>query len=122
MSGIAERKRPTTSRPSRGGATYESEFNGTLNRLHLHLDIVFIRLLDRAARKRDVNRSSYIRRALAVMIAHDLRLPIREVLYHSPAIGRYGQVQTNRGKRDRAQDIEDWCPHPGCDGKHLTKN
>jgi hypothetical protein len=121
MSGIAERKRPTTSRPSRGGATYESEFNGTLNRLHLHLDLVFIRLLDRAAKVKDVNRSSYIRRSIAVMIAHDLGLTIQEVLIHSPAIGRYGQHQTNRGRRDRSQDIEHWCPHPGCDGKHFTK-
>jgi hypothetical protein len=122
MSGIAERKRPTTSRPSRGGATFESEFKDTLQRTHLHMDLAFIRLIDRAAKKRDVNRSTYMRRAIAIQLAHDLGLNVYKVLWHSPAPGRHGRVQTDRGQRDRGDDIENWCPHPCCDGKHLTKN
>lgn len=122
MSGIAERKRPSrTTEKGRSGAPYPSEFSGTLNRLHLHLDLVFIRLLDKACRVRDVNRSSYMRRAIALQIAHDLKMPVLDVLRHSPAQGQYGRHQTERGRRDRGQGIEDWCPHPGCDGKHLTK-
>lgn len=121
MSGIAERKRPTpTTRKGRSGATFESEFTGTLNRTHLHMDMAFVHLIDLAAKKRDVNRSSYMRRAIALLLAHDLGLPIKDVLWRSPAIGRYGKHQTNKGKRDRAEDIRGWCPHPGCTGKHLV--
>lgn len=123
MRGIAERKRPVaTTRKGQSGATYESEFKSTLNRTHLHLDLAFIRLLDRACQKRDVNRSSYMRRAIAVQIAHDLGMSIQSVLWHSPSVGRYRSHQINKGKRDRAEGIEQWCPHPGCGGKHFIKN
>lgn len=123
LTGIADRKRPPrTTEKGRSGAVYPSEFNGSLNRLHLHLDTVFIALLDRAARKRNVNRSSYMRRALAVLISHDLGIPVEQVLHHSPAQGRYGGVQDRRGQRDHAEGIEQWCPHPGCAGKHFVKN
>lgn len=122
MSGIAENQHPTTTRSSYGGACFESEFKGSLSPTRVHLDLAFVGLIDRAARTRDVNRSSYMRRAIAMMIAHDLGMDIRDVLWHSPAIGRHGKHQTNRGKRDRGEGIESWCAHPGCEGKHLTKN
>jgi hypothetical protein len=87
--------------------------------LHFHSSVEFIRLLVKAAQLRDVNKSSYSRRAIALLIAHDLGMPIHEVLYETPCIGRWGKIQNSPGERDLGEDIENWCPHPGCDGEHL---
>jgi hypothetical protein len=106
-------------RPNRSEAAYASVFGRELYRSTLFLTVEFTGMLDAAAKARDVNRSTYYRRALAVMLAYDLSLPIREVLWWSPAQGRYGRVQTRRGQRDDGDGIEGWCPHPGCDGAHL---
>lgn len=104
---------------ARGPAPYPGSFRRDLIPLHFHCAREFIGFIDKAARKRDVNRSSYVRRAIAVAIAHDLGMNIRDLLYHSPAIGAFGKHQYYRGHRDTAEGIEQWCPHPGCEGEHL---
>jgi hypothetical protein len=82
----------------------------------------FMRLLSLAAERRDVNRSTYIRRAVALVMSADLDLPIGDILYHSPAPGRWQALQRNPGGRDEAVGIDQWCPHPGCDGSHLRRS
>jgi hypothetical protein len=106
-------------RKANGPAPYRGAFRHELMPLHIHCAREFVGLIEKAARLRDVNRSSYIRRSIAVLLAHDLNMPITDVLYHSPAIGPHGRHQWRRGERDQGEGINQWCPHPGCDGHHL---
>jgi len=108
-------------RERRDGAGYASAFGRTLFRVHLHTSVEMVGLIDRAARVRGVNRSTLIRRAVALVVADALAMDIRDVLYHSPGHGAYGAHQTDRGSRDDGAGIETWCPHPGCDGSHLRE-
>ncbi|HEU4913073.1 MAG TPA: hypothetical protein VFV76_14380 [Actinomycetes bacterium] len=116
MGKVGER---TRKKGSRGPAPYPGAFSHDLTPLHFHCGVQFIRLVDSAARDRGVNRSTWVRRTLAVGIADALVLPVRDVLYHSPAPGPFGGHQFHRGQRDTGEGIEAWCPHPGCDGSHL---
>jgi hypothetical protein len=102
----------------RRGARYKSVFPG-LTRTHLFMPVSFFALIEQACQQRDVNRSTYMRRAIALTLAHDLNLPIHDVLSNSPAPGPYRSKQFNRGQSDDGADIESWCPHPGCQGEHL---
>lgn len=89
----------------------------------------FIRHLDAAALVKGVNRSTYIRRALAVAMAYDLDMDVRDLLQHTihPDASRFRDPKRprQRGKsafaptRDDGVGIEKWCPHPGCDGTHI---
>lgn len=86
----------------------------------------FIRYLDAAALTRSVTRSTYIRRHLVVAMAHDLSLDPRVIAHASisPDAMFNGEHPRQNGRdylptRDDGAGIEDWCPHPGCDGSHL---
>lgn len=89
----------------------------------------FLRHLDAAALVKGVNRSTYIRRALVVAMAHDLQMDPRLIAFHTihPDASRYRDPQRAKGEdrqkfigvRDDAVGIEKWCPHPGCDGAHV---
>lgn len=79
----------------------------------------WVEMLSRAARQRNVNRSAYSRRAVSILVAHDLGIPLQEVLQETPMLGTYGVVQNKPAARDDGKGIENWCPHPGCDGEHL---
>lgn len=106
-------------RGSRGPQPHPEAFRLALMPLHFHADHAFVALIDSAAAQRDINRSSYVRRAIAAMVAHDLDLPIRDVLHHCPAPGPYRRMQYQRGQRDDGTGITLWCSHPHCDGSHL---
>lgn len=43
-------------------------------------------LLRQAVKKRGITRVSYLRRAVAAFIAHDLDLPLEQVLTHTPQV------------------------------------
>lgn len=89
----------------------------------------FLRHLDAAALVKGVNRSTYIRRALVVAMAHDLAMDPRLIAFHTIAPDASMWKDPNRPKdsrggkfivsRDDGSGIETWCPHPGCDGSHL---
>lgn len=84
----------------------------------------YIAYIAQAALKRGVNRSTYVRRALAVAAAADLGIDVKEILWESPK-PRGPQEHIERptvdgGARDLGHGIEDWCTHPGCDGAHLS--
>jgi len=86
----------------------------------------FNRHLDAAALTRGVTRSSYVRRALSVAMAHDLGLPVGRFLRHTISPDARWDSERQRGqdgryisRRDDGTGIQDWCPHPGCDGSHL---
>ena len=112
---IAAQREP---KGNRGGAVYASVFP-TLLRTHLFLSPQMTAWLDTAARATHLNRSTFVRRAVAVQIAHTLSLPMSQVLAASPAQGEYARVQTHRGGSDTGAGIEHFCPHPGCSGAHL---
>jgi hypothetical protein len=98
-------------------------FGRTLRPLQLTATLEFVAFVDRAAQRRDVNRSTYVRRTLAVAVARDLGVPVRVVLWESPKPGGFRNEKIrvrDGGERDEGQGIEDWCPHPGCDGAHLA--
>lgn len=86
----------------------------------------FNRHLDAAALTRGVTRSSYVRRALSVAMAHDLGLSVGTFLRHTISPNARWDSERKRGidgrfisRRDDGAGIQQWCPHPGCDGSHL---
>jgi hypothetical protein len=86
----------------------------------------FNRYLDAAALTRRTTRSSYVRRALSVAMAHDLMLPVGTFLRHTISPDARWDSARKRGidgrfisRRDDGTGIQQWCPHPGCDGSHL---
>jgi hypothetical protein len=86
----------------------------------------FNRHLDAAALTRHVTRSSYVRRALSVAMAHDLHLPVGTFLRHTISPDARWDSERKRGidgrfisRRDDGTGIHQWCPHPGCQGDHL---
>ena len=93
-----------------------------MNPLQFSCTRKFVAYLSAAALSREINRSTYARRVLAVAIAHDLGIDVREVLWHTPVPRPPGPqkiVGEKSGERDLGEGIEHWCPHPGCDGSHL---
>ena len=122
MERVATRLDKPKVKEHRAGAVYESVFDERLQRLHLHVSVPFLFMLSKACKERGWNRSTYMRRALAVQIAKDLGVSVLDVLHRSPSEGLHGHVQRNRGGRDSGVGIETFCPHPGCTGEHLTKS
>lgn len=113
-----EQRRVKTGRT--GPAVHPGAFRHAMHPLNFATSSEFMVLLDRAAREvRDVNRSSYVRRAVAMLVAHDLGMPVHQVLWETPCVGRWGKIQNSPGERDAGEGIEAWCPHPGCSGGHL---
>ena len=101
-------------------------FGRELRPLQLTATRLFVRYVDKAAAKRGVNRSTYIRRICAIAAAADLGIPVRVILHESPRPDGFKAERLRTGAlagaRDDGTGIEDWCPHPGCDGAHLRPN
>lgn len=88
---------------------------------------MFSALLSKAAQKREMNRSAYTRRALALCLAHDLGVPVSSVLALCPMPVSWAGRQmfanhqgTVHPWTDDGTGIQTWCPHPDCDGGHFT--
>lgn len=99
-------------------------FGAALKPLQFSATLKFMAYVHAAAEKMDANRSTYIRRALAVHAANVLGVSVLDVLYESP-VNRVAHELHNpgiqqQGLRDLGEGIEAWCPHPGCDGSHLS--
>lgn len=97
-------------------------FRRDLHPLQFSCTKVYASYLTAAARKLGVNRSTFVRRALAVAMASVLEVDVREILYHSPKPRTFGPVREvgkDAGAHDDGEGVEHWCPHPGCDGEHL---
>lgn len=98
-------------------------FGPALKPLQFAATIPFMRYINGAAQQMGVNRSTYVRRALAVHAANVLGMDVRLILFETPTplnagVQRLPKDQ-RRGLRDLGVGIEEWCPHPGCDGEHL---
>lgn len=91
----------------------------TLGPLQFKVPIDFVRAIDAAAHKRSLSRTGYVRRALAVMVAADLSMEVRDLLRILPNPLTRGAAPRTPRTADDGEGIEDWCPHPGCDGRHL---
>lgn len=87
--------------------------------LQLQTTVEFVSLCDEAARRMNVNRSTFYRRAIAVVASRILDIDPRVLLWETPAPGPYGVNVMRTSARDEGAGIEAWCPHPGCDGEHL---
>ena len=72
------------------------------NGMYLFFDDPFRVLLDEACARRDISLTGYGRRATAAFIAHDLGIPITEVLRHAAAPGGY--MSGTGGKVVRTHD------------------
>lgn len=92
--------------------------------LQFSCTIAFVRYIAAAAQRMNMNRSTYIRRVLAVHAAHVLGIDVRTILRESP-VPREWDAKTippplmARDASDVGDGIEAWCPHPGCTGEHL---
>ncbi len=91
-----------------------------LGPLQLRVSLPWLKIADMAADRRGLNRTSYVRRALSVHMAGDLGLPVHPILaLLTPPRGRNDSTRKEK-TFDDGTGIEDWCPHPGCDGAHLA--
>jgi hypothetical protein len=88
----------------------------------------YFELIDCAALARGVSRSVYMRRMIALGLANDLNLDVREVLHLTAHWRNALHDKTDAPRDDRGVllatsddgfGITDWCPHPGCNGAHL---
>lgn len=94
--------------------------------LQFSCTVAFVAFTRRAARAMGVNHSTFVRRALAVAAAGVLDEDVRDILYHSPTPKPWERakgtpVGMGAGERDDGTGIEQWCPHPHCDGHHLLR-
>lgn len=99
-------------------------FGPALKPLQFAATVPFMVFINAAAKVMGVNRSTYVRRVLSVHASQVLGVPVRTILYETPkplddAVQRLPKDQ-RRGLRDLGEGIEQWCPHPGCDGDHLS--
>lgn len=99
---------------------YKRKGNPNLGPLQVKVSLPFLGLMDEAAKRKNVNRSTFIRRAVAVQIAAALRRDVYSILRYCPEPKPW-QFNGYPGKEmDDGRGIQQWCPHPGCDGSHLT--
>lgn len=99
-------------------------FGRDLRPLQFYATVEFVRFLDAAAKAKGVNRSSFVRRALAVAAAGVLGTDVRRILFESPCVKTASvekAIGSTAGVRDDGSGIESWCPHPGCSGEHLLR-
>lgn len=61
------------------------------NGMYLFFDDPYRVLLDEACARRNISLTGYGRRATAAFIAHDLGIPISDVLYHAARVKGYGE-------------------------------
>lgn len=73
-----------------------------VNGMYLFFDDPFRTLLDEACMRRDISLTGYGRRATAAFIAHDLGIPLPEVLQHAAAPTAY--LSGTGGNRARSKD------------------
>jgi hypothetical protein len=101
---------------------YSRKGHPRLGPLQVKVALPFLRLMDEAARRRGVNRSTFIRRSVAVQIAAALDRDLLLLLRLCPSAKPWGgQFELYTAEQvDEGERIEAWCPHPGCDGSHLT--
>jgi hypothetical protein len=106
-----------------GTESMRTAFGRALKPMHLACTVGFVVYVNRAAAAMGVNRSTFVRRAVAVHAAHALGIDVRTILWESPRARAWGEHtlprEQSRGLRDDGTGIENWCPHPGCDGSHL---
>lgn len=97
-------------------------FRRDLHPLQFSCTKEYAAFLSAAAQQLDVNRSTFVRRALAVAMASVLGIDVRDILYHSPCPRPFGPIRKvgeGSGQHDTGEGIGAWCPHPGCSGEHL---
>lgn len=75
------------------------------NGMYLFFDDPFRILLDEACKRRDISLSGYGRRSIGAFIAHDLGIPLPEVLRHTAA--PTGYMQAHNGFNNRTSDTGD---------------
>lgn len=98
---------------------YKRVGNPRLGPLQIEVALPFLNLMDAAAQRMNVNRSTFIRRALAVQIAHVLQRDIGGILRYCPSAKPWAFKGFPGREMDDSAGIEMWCPHPGCNGSHL---
>lgn len=100
---------------------YAGTRNGRLGPLQVMVNPEFLAITDEAAKRLDVNRSTMIRRSVAVQAAATLGIRVHPVLALMPSAKGWQShgSRVNDGP-DLGDRIELWCPHPGCDGGHLN--
>lgn len=98
---------------------YKRVGNPRMGPLQVKVSLPFLRLMDEAARRMNVNRSTFIRRSVAVMIARVLDRDVHGILRYCPDPKPWGFNQFPGSAMDDGTGITMWCTHPGCDGSHL---
>lgn len=98
---------------------YKRVGNPNLGPLQVKVALPFLRLMDEAAERVGANRSTFIRRAIAVQIASVLGRDVNGILRFCPEPKPWGFSAFPGKAMDDGTGIEAWCPHPGCDGSHL---
>lgn len=73
------------------------------NGMSLYFDDGFRVLLDAAAERRGMSLAGYCRRAVGAMIAHDLGLPVAEVLQHTSVPVEY-RAEAGAGRMKKTRD------------------
>ena len=68
----------------------------------------FLAHLHEACRRRDINRASYMRRALACQVAADLDLDWRTLVTDNPRPGPWGSRPNNPRRYDDGKGFGDW--------------
>lgn len=111
-------------RKPRHHESMNTPFGPALKPLQFAATVKFMRFINDSAQVVGVNRSTYVRRVLAVHASSVLKVPVRMILWESPKPRRWGEhyqpSAQAAGQRDDGEGIESWCPHPGCDGTHLS--
>jgi hypothetical protein len=104
----------------RGG----TKFGKDLKPLQFACTVQFVVYVNHAAKAMGVNRSAYVRRALAVVTAGVLEMSVHDLLRETPIALPWGagplppRLQA-KGMHDTGEGIDAYCPHPGCTGGHL---
>lgn len=96
------------------------------NPVQLAASLEFLAMVDEAARKVDLNRAAFIRRAVSVVAAKIVDQPVSVFLQETPYAFSPEEVGTLGGGRapsshDTGRGIEVFCPHPRCTGEHLLQ-
>lgn len=88
--------------------------------IQLRLTTPFVKAVHGAAQRRDMAVTNWVRRVMAVALAAEGFDP-HALLDEVPApvkFGTHGGYRANGS--DGEADLRTWCPHPGCDGAHLS--
>lgn len=99
---------------------YKRKGNPSLGPLQVKVSLPFLALMDEAAKRLNVNRSTFIRRAVAVQIARVLDRDVHGILRYCPSPKPWEFNGFPGTDTDDGSGIHNWCTHPGCRGKHLT--